>query len=129
MVSPKFYKSLSLVQGMYFTVTGIWPLLHYRSFEYVSGSKTDDWLVKTIGILIFIIGVTVLLNGRNKPSIKSILFPALSSAIGLGFISAYYSLNGTISKIYLVDAVVEGLLSLCWLLLILRLRSSSSNGI
>jgi len=36
---------------------GIWPLILYRSFEAVSGPKTDHWLVKTVARAV----------GRSRP--------------------------------------------------------------
>ncbi len=40
---------LATAQGLYLLLTGMWPLVHYRSFEWVSGPKVDDWLVKCVG--------------------------------------------------------------------------------
>ena len=33
---------LAIVQGIYYLMTGIWPLLHLPSFEKVSGPKTEE---------------------------------------------------------------------------------------
>ena len=46
--------ALARLQGGYFAVTGVWPLLHMRSFRYVTGGKKvrERWLVKTVGALI-----------------------------------------------------------------------------
>lgn len=38
-------------QGLYDLGTGLWPLLHRRSFLAVTGSKTDWGLVQTVGWL------------------------------------------------------------------------------
>ncbi len=32
--------------------TGLWPLVHRRSFEAVTGRKTYWWLVNTVGSLL-----------------------------------------------------------------------------
>lgn len=39
-------------QGIYYVASGLWPLLHMRSFEAVTGPKRDKWLVNTVGALI-----------------------------------------------------------------------------
>lgn len=47
---------LALAQGAFYLATGIWPLVSMRTFERVTGPKTDKWLVKTAGVLITAIG-------------------------------------------------------------------------
>ncbi|MBV8580277.1 MAG: hypothetical protein JOZ86_06540, partial [Candidatus Eremiobacteraeota bacterium] len=39
------------VMAAYYLATGLWPLLDMRSFELVTGRKTDRWLVKMVGAL------------------------------------------------------------------------------
>src|SRR5688572_174435 len=94
--------------------TGVWPLLHIDSFQAVTGDKTDLWLVKTVGLLVVVIGAAVF-AARTRPT----LFPetfilAAGSALALGAVDVTYSLRGVISKIYLLDAVVEAALVLAW---------------
>jgi hypothetical protein len=43
-------KLLSLGQGVFYLATGLWPLLNIRTFERVTGPKTDKWFVKTAGV-------------------------------------------------------------------------------
>ena len=46
-------------QSAYYILTGLWPLVHFASFELVTGPKTDDWLVRMVGLLVVLIGVTL----------------------------------------------------------------------
>jgi len=55
-------------ESAYYLVTGAWPLLHYSSFERVSGPKRDDWLVKTLGLLLLPIAATLALGAAVRPS-------------------------------------------------------------
>jgi hypothetical protein len=103
---------LSLVQGWYYLLTGIWPLVHYPSFEAVTGPKTDVWLVKTVGVLIIPIGLA-LIAGRKKPEFPIVLL-ATASAAGFAGIDIYYSLSGTIKWIYLLDAAAQIMLLIGW---------------
>lgn len=52
-------------QAVFYVLTGIWPSLSMSTFEAVTGPKTDDWLVQTVGVLILVIGV-VLWAGASK---------------------------------------------------------------
>ena len=54
---------LATGQAVYFLLTGIWPLLSIRTFQMVTGRKTDTWLVKTVGVL-----VAVLVGVGDEPA-------------------------------------------------------------
>jgi hypothetical protein len=100
-------KTLLLTQAVYYLITGIWPLVHIRSFVKVTGPKTDIWLVKTVGLLITAIALTLLFGALNNETGIALLVLSVTSAFGLLCVDVYYPLRGRISKIYLVDAVVE----------------------
>jgi hypothetical protein len=94
-------------QGAYYVATGVWPLLHMRSFEAVTGPKVDRWLVKTVGLCVACIGGALLgaaRSGRVTPEIRGL---GVSSALALTAVDVWYSANGRISPIYLVDAAAE----------------------
>ena len=48
---------LALLQGIFYVATGVWPLIDIVSFQVVTGPKTDLWLVKTVGVLVTVIGL------------------------------------------------------------------------
>lgn len=108
-------RALAIAQGTYFFASGIWPLLHYRSFERVTGPKRDDWLVKTVGVIVACIGATLIRSGRSNNQNDNTRFLAMSSALGLIGIDVYYSGTGRISKVYLLDAALEAAFALAWL--------------
>jgi hypothetical protein len=116
-------RTLLLAQGAYFLVTGLWPILDRRSFEAVTGPKTDFWLVRAVGVLITVIGAALLTAGiRRNPALEVCLL-AMGSAAGFIAVDVNYTARGRISPVYLLDALVEaGLLGL-WLR---RLRRSAS---
>ena len=104
---------LSLLQGIFYVFTGVWPLIHLDSFVGVTGPKTDIWLVKTVGVLVLAIGVA-LISARKNPQLPIVLL-AINSALGLAAIDIVYVFDGTISWIYLTDAIIEILLVIAWL--------------
>jgi hypothetical protein len=71
----------------------------------VTGPKTDDWLVRTVGLLALAIGVTLCVAARRhrEQEPESVVLAA-ASAFAFGAIDLWYGLAGRIAPIYLVDA-------------------------
>lgn len=105
-------RRIPALQGVYFLATGVWPLVSMKTFEAVTGPKVDRWLVKTVGVLVAVIGASLLADAR-RPSRGSRLL-GVGSAAALGGVDVVYSLRGRISKIYLADAAVEAVLVALW---------------
>jgi len=105
---------LATFQGLFYLLTGLWPLVSIESFQAVTGGKTDLWLVKTVGLLIAVIGAAVF-RARNRPALfPEILILAAGSALALGTVDVLYSVRGVIPKIYLLDAPIEAALVAGW---------------
>ena len=103
----------TLTQGVYYLVTGLWPLLALDSFLAVTGPKTDLWLVKTLGVVIAVVGATLCLAAYRRRISVEILCLAVGCASVFALAELVFVLQRTISAIYLLDAAVEvGLLAL-----------------
>jgi hypothetical protein len=102
-----FLDVLLIAQGAYFVATGVWPLVHIRSFLAVTGPKTDLWLVKTVGILIAVIGLSLLVSGVRQRATAEILFLAIGSQLALATVDVVYVAKKVIARIYLLDAAAE----------------------
>ena len=96
-----------LVQGTFYVLTGAWPLLAMWSFELVTGPKTDDWLVRMVGLLAASIGVTLLAAAWRRRVTSEVRLLAVVSALSFAAIDLVYALTGRISAVYLLDAGVE----------------------
>lgn len=95
------------VQGIYYVATGVWSLVGIRSFQKVTGPKSDVWLVKTVGALVSAVGATLILSSfRKKPPLEA-RFLSTSSALALASVESVYAVKGRISPVYLLDAAVE----------------------
>jgi hypothetical protein len=111
MSKPSAERNLAAsLQGIYYVASGLWPILHMRSFERVTGPKRDKWLVKTVGALITAIGSTLLFSAAREPESETARNLGISAALALIGIDLVYSIRGTIPKIYLMDAAVEAAL-------------------
>jgi hypothetical protein len=121
--------ALTLGQGLYYVATGIWPLFSMRTFEAVTGPKTDRWLVKTVGVLVGVIGATLILAGRRRRVGPEPALLAAGSAAGLAAVDTVYATRGRIAKIYLLDAILEVVLVAAWIVLASRRdRSDAVTG-
>lgn len=108
--------ALAYVQGGFYFLTGVWPIVSIGTFQAVTGPKTDLWLVKTVGAVIAVIGSVLLLAAWRGEVTESIAMLAAGSAAALAAVDINYSLKGVISKIYLADAAVEIPIVVLWLL-------------
>ncbi len=108
-------RTVCLVQGLYFALTGIWPLVDMKSFMAVTGFKVDQWLVKTVGVLIGVVGLVLLSAARARRISPEILGLAVGCALGLTAIDVYYVLIDRIRDVYLLDALAEVALVVAWI--------------
>jgi hypothetical protein len=112
------------VQGSYYLLTGIWPLVSIRTFQMVTGPKTDHlptgreadhWLVMTVGVLITAVALAILTAAWQRRASREIVVLAIGAALGLTAIDVIYVARGVIAPIYLLDAAIEVLLIGGWL--------------
>lgn len=101
-------------QGAFYVATGLWPLVHYKSFERVTGSKREPWLVKTMGGLIASVGAALLAGSFEKRRSAALSWLGVGSALALGAADVIFSARGRISKVYLADAAAEGAMVASW---------------
>lgn len=101
--------SLLYLQVVYYIITGIWSLVGIESFQKVTGPKTDVWLVKTVGVLVIVIGFTILFSlvSGDAGSMAAAMILGVGSAVVLAGVDVVYVLNRRISPVYLADAVLE----------------------
>jgi hypothetical protein len=106
---------VALFQGLYYGLTGLWPLFNLRTFMKVTGPKTDQWLVRCVGILITLSAAAILYSIRSPAIPSEIKLLAVGEAAALGILETYYVLRRVISPIYLADAVLQTTLIFAWL--------------
>jgi hypothetical protein len=114
MTGANLLLKLALAQGLFYVATGVWPLIDIVSFQMVTGPKTDLWLVRTVGVLVTVVGAVLIMASRMRRVTPEIVVLAVGSALGLAAIDLRYALTGRISAVYLADAVVEIGLALAW---------------
>jgi hypothetical protein len=116
MEPPQTIRVVAFIQAGYFAFTGIWPLVHMRSFLAVTGPKTDLWLVKTVGRLVAVIGGAIAIDAVRGSIDPATFALAAGSAAALAAIDCIYVFRRLIGRIYLLDAAAEAALIVTWLL-------------
>jgi hypothetical protein len=94
-------------QGVYYAITGAWPLISMRTFVRLTGPKRDLWLVRTVGLLALGISLPLLraaIRGRAAPETRLL---GQSAAAAFAISDVVHVAAGVISPIYLVDAAAE----------------------
>jgi hypothetical protein len=122
------------LQGLYYFVTGVWPLVSIETFLMVTGPKTDHlqapdptnadhWLVMTVGVLIAAVGASLLAAAWTRNGTAPVVVLAIGAAAGLTAIDVIYVYRQVIAPIYLADAAAEVVLIMGWLPALLMGRS------
>jgi hypothetical protein len=106
---------VALSQGIFYVVTGLWPIVHMRSFEAVTGPKVDKWLARTFGGLIAAVGATLIAGSFERRTPRALRVLGIGSALALGAADVFYAARRRISKVYLGDAAAEGALVTGWI--------------
>ncbi|MGV3762219.1 hypothetical protein [Parapedobacter sp.] len=96
-----------LIQGIYFVVTGIWPILNMASFITATWPKQDVWLVEMVGLLSTSIGLTYLVTSLRKQHLPILL--GYATSLSFLVMDIIYVTNGEIDRIYLLDAIVQAI--------------------
>lgn len=104
----------ALSQGIFYVLTGMWPIVSIESFQLVTGPKHDLWLVKTVGAILSVIGTTLIIAGIRQEPMLSTAVLAIGSAVVLAGVDIIYFKKRIIAAIYLLDALTEFLLIAWW---------------
>jgi hypothetical protein len=102
------------IQGWFYLLTGIWPLVHGRSFQVVTGFKKDFWLAQTVGALLAVSGASLLVAVRSGRIVREIVVLAMGEALVLAVADiTCVPLPGT-TPVYWADAASEALFLVLW---------------
>ncbi len=114
-MARKIYHLLLGMQGGYTLLTALWGIIDIDSFMAVTGPKTDVWLVKTVSVVLVAVAVCLISHLYVESHPLPAILLGLSCSLGLGFIDVYYHVKGTISWVYILDAVAEALFVIIWI--------------
>lgn len=105
-------RRLAALHAAYYVATGLWSIVHRRSFEAVSGPKRDYWLVRTVGALAIAVGAALgvaAASGRRREG------AVLAIGSGLAFVASDVQAARASSRVYVADALLHAVLLPAWL--------------
>lgn len=111
---PDGKRLAAVAQASYYLVTGVWPLLHMRSFEWLTGPKVDRWLVKSVGAQFAVVGSAIGLAARRRRMTPEIELLGIGTAAAFSAIDLIFVARRRISPIYLLDALAQIALIARW---------------
>jgi hypothetical protein len=113
---PSDVVSMALPQGhgVFNIAGGLWPLLHMRSFEAVTGPKVDRWLVRTVSGLMVANGVAQIRAEPSRDGRAAARRIGMGTAVVLAAVDVVYAGRRRISRMYLFDAVLETAWLVAW---------------
>lgn len=127
--SGKLARILGYSQGLYYVLTGLWPLFHLASFMAVTGPKTDTWLVKMVGLLAASIGIYLLVKTIRRRVGNDTILLCIFVAASFSAIDLYYAgIVNLIRDIYLLDMAIELLFIGGWLRLFIKRYKSGTRS-
>lgn len=106
--------AVGIAQGLFYAATGAWSIVDDRSFQAVTGPKTDVWLVKTVGALVAAVGGALAYAGARGRTTPELALVGAGCAAALAAVDATYVARRRISRVYLLDAAAELALVAAW---------------
>lgn len=106
-------RSMSKAQAGFYMATGLWPLVHRPSFEWVTGPKVDRWLVYTVGGLLIVIGYSQwrASTSQDLPHARRLGAGTASTLLVVDVVNVA---RRRIRPTYLLDAAAEAAILLGW---------------
>jgi glycine/D-amino acid oxidase-like deaminating enzyme/nitrite reductase/ring-hydroxylating ferredoxin subunit len=102
-------RSPRLAQGAYYVATGLWPVLHPRSFDAATGTR-GGWKSRVLGGVVAAVGAALLAGEGRRTRVLG-----LASALVLGASGLAFAARGKGVKVNLADAAVHASLVAAWL--------------
>ena len=105
---------VALAHIAYWLFGALWPLANIKSFERVTGHKREDWLVRTVALLMLSSVATIVTLRERRSDDVAMRVVGASSAGALGSVALVGALVRRISPVYVLDALVDLALVVGW---------------
>jgi NAD(P)-dependent dehydrogenase (short-subunit alcohol dehydrogenase family) len=100
-------QGVSLLQGAYYLITGLLPIVSMRSFEKTLGERQEDWLMKTHSAVMAALGGILIWAGLRKSKSPEIPAMGAAAAATLAVPETYYMARKRIQRNFLLDVAPQ----------------------
>jgi hypothetical protein len=114
------FKVVMCVQVFYMLLTSVWSLVNIDSFMFVTGQKTDIWLVKMMAVLLIVISGNMLFYFKTSTNELPVIMQGGFTAAGLTIIDFYYTGRGIINPFYGYDGLFQAAFLGLWIWIFVR---------
>jgi glycine/D-amino acid oxidase-like deaminating enzyme/nitrite reductase/ring-hydroxylating ferredoxin subunit len=123
---PPVPRSLRIAQGAYYLATGLWPVLHRRSFAAVTGRKRKGWVVRALGGAIAAVGAVLLSDLAPSRHAQRL---GIGAAVALGLAGTFLAVTDRGTRAYVADAALEAGFAGAWLVAGRRRRQAEPRAV
>lgn len=115
-MSSRHPNTAPFTQGVFYVITGLWPIVHLSSFEKVTGRKRDGWLAKSMGALVTAVGAALIVGSLEPRPSRTLTWLGMGSALALGVADLVFAKQSKAPRVYLADAAAEGAALATWII-------------
>jgi hypothetical protein len=99
-----------LIQGAFYLASGLWPILHRRSFEKVTGPRNDRLLVNALGAAVTVLGASLVLGAFRSSSRPALLSSGAGTSMALAAADTLYGGKTRFRPSRIIDTIAEAAL-------------------
>jgi hypothetical protein len=102
------------VQGFYYVLIGLTPVLAGGGFRAVRGPDADPWVLRSYGLIVAAVGAALLIESRRRNAVAGTGRPAIAVAVVLAAADVVFVATRTAPSVYLIDAAVQAAFVFWW---------------
>lgn len=92
-------RAVAFVQGGYYVLTGLWPLISKTTYPGLTEAASDQWMVRLTASLTATIGLSLIVSGWTREVGRSTVFTGMLAGhmymlLDLGYPTRAWFLNG-----------------------------------
>jgi len=105
---------VGLAQGLYYFVTGLWPLLSFATYQSMTGIAATGGMAQMFGVSLVIMAIVIAMASIRQAVSLEILVLAVGSGAVIALAEFVLVAQRILPKVYLIDMVARIVLIGLW---------------
>lgn len=114
LASRRREQPVPFVQGTYYLLIGLWPIVAFDSLPAASAAADHPWSLPAYGLVLAVIGIWLLVAGRKRDALAETARSGILVALVVASVDVLLVVHGTAPLVYLADAVVQCAFVVWW---------------